>query len=230
MPDYNELYQNYLQNPGKPTLGPVLRALDPIITAETHRYEGPKDLLKGRAKLIAAESVKTYDPSRGASLSTWVTGNLRSLSRYGKTLQPVKVPEVARQRAAELERRRQEIWDAKGEEPTDTELADDLGISVKKVRWLKNKTLAVMNTGGFDTEDDDARSLPGTVQSNQLPESVDAVYSGLSPRDRKIFDMKTGRTGAPVPNHLIAKRLGLTPAMISDRSRYIAERIKQVVK
>jgi len=55
----------------------------------------------------------------------------------------------------------------------------------------------------------------------------DLVYDSLNTRDKSIFDLKTGTNGKSVlPNHEIARRLGVSAAFISQRSLLIATQIQ----
>ena len=224
---------NYLKWKTEPTpenMSRVVSELDPVINSEIHRYDGPRDLLRGRARVIAAESVRSYDPESGAALKTWVTGNLKGLTRYSRQLRPVHVPEQATRRVAELARIQAELGDRLGHDPSVDELADETGLSREKVKWLQHRRTGTISESEMESEvDSEAGSLPGTVKSHKLPEFVDSIYASLPDRDKSIFDMKTGRKGgAAVPNQIIAKRLGLSPAYVSQRSKEIAQRIAAI--
>ena len=223
-------YLKWTTEPTPENMSRVVSELDPVISSELYRYDGPRDLLRGRARVIAAESVRSYDPGSGAALKTWVTGNLRGLTRYSRQLKPVHASEDAHRGSAEIARVRSELSDTLNREPDYTELADATGMSVPKIKRLERARRSVVSESAFEGESDDSQlSLPGTVQSHRLPEYAEGVYESLSERDRKIFDMKTGRAGgAPVPNHIIAKRLGLSPAYVSQRGKELALRIRDM--
>jgi DNA-directed RNA polymerase specialized sigma subunit len=52
------------------------------------------------------------------------------------------------------------------------------------------------------------------------------VYESLDDRDKKILELKTGMNGKqPVDNMTIAKRLGVSPAFVSQRSAKISQMI-----
>ena len=71
--------------------------------------------------------------------------------------------------------------------------------------------------------------MPGVITPSKLDEAEDIVYESLSKRDKVIYDLKTGKHGkAQIPNKEIAKRLGVTPALISQRSGQIAQQIREL--
>ena len=46
----DELYTNWMTDPSRENMGAIIKELSPIITSESARYNGPKALLKNRAK------------------------------------------------------------------------------------------------------------------------------------------------------------------------------------
>ena len=127
-------YEKWKTEPTPENMATVIAELDPMINAEIHRYPGPKPLLRGRARRLALDAVRSYDPASGAQLRSWVTTQLQPLSRYSNTLKPIKLPEVAVRQAAEVHRLDRELADEMGHNPTDEELADHSGISVRRIQ------------------------------------------------------------------------------------------------
>jgi DNA-directed RNA polymerase specialized sigma subunit len=203
----------------------VIDELKPAINAEVYRYPGPKPLLRVQAKRLATKAVRSYDPARGAKLRSWVVTQLQPLSRYGKQLRPVHVSEVAVRQAAEVNRLRQQLSDTLGREPTHEELADEVGISVPRIKKLEREVMATTTEGRFVNEEG-VPTLPATSEADTLSAAADGVYESLSKRDRGIYDWKTGQHGKPrLPNQEIARRLGVSPALISQRTAQISEQI-----
>lgn len=220
-------YKNWLENPTQDNLNKVVEAAAPIITSEIHRYAGPKTLLRGRAKLLAAKAIRTFNPAKGASLRTWVVGQMMPLNRYSHQLKPVRVAEDASRQAAELNSMRNKLSQQLGRQPTEEELADDTGINVRRIRKLESQVKPVMMEGAFDTaEDDDTSYAPALYTSSGMDLASESVYDSLDRRDRAIYDLKTGLHGKrPLSNADIATRLGLTPSAISQISDNISSRV-----
>ena len=227
---YQEAYDKWVVDQTPENMSGVLDALMPTINSEIMRYEGPKSHLRSRAKALAVKAVKTFNPMSGAKLQSWVTTNLKQLSRYGQGLRDVKAPELAIRRAAEIDRVSKQLSDELGREPTLTELADEIGISEKKIKRIRGQVKASINSGSFDTEStEEASTAPGVYTPSTLPFASEAVYMSLSPRDQQIFDSRTGSHGSKiVPNAVLAKRLGVSPPSISQRADYIGRLISQM--
>jgi len=209
-------------------------ALDPLINSEIHRYSGPKTLLRSRARVIAVNAIKSYNPDSGAHLRSWVTTQLQPLSRYGQQLRPVHAPEVAIRQAAEVARVGSEMSDELGRDPTDDELADAIGISVKRVQAVRRMVRPSVTEGALSApegaDDDSGSAGPAVTMSDAVGPAEDAVYMSLSKRDQLIFDWRTGKHGKPVMrNAEIAKRLGISAAAVSQRTQGIADQIRDVV-
>ena len=224
-------YDTWVAKQTPENMAQVLKALEPTINAEIQRFPGPKPLLRSRARSLAVKAVRTYTPTEGAQLRSWVVTQLQPLTRYSQQLRPVRAPEVAIRQAAELNRRRTELSDELGHDPSDEELADATGISVRRIRNVTRMVKPVLAEGTVSepADEDSTGALPGTIQSNKLSTTEEAVYDSLTTRDRLIFDWKTGKHGKTMlSNQEIAKRLGVTPALISQRSQQIAMQIQDL--
>lgn len=219
----------YYTNKTPETRAALLQEMMPAINSEIQRFTGPKPLLRSRAKVLALKAFDSFDPNAGAQLRSWVVTQLQPLSRYGQQMRPVRAPEMAIRQAAEVNRVRQELTDVLGRDPEDEEVADEVGISVKRVRDVQRMVRPAIAEGGMaEPQDEDAvAGLPGVSTTNKLTLATEAVYDSLTARDKAIFDWKTGGHGKQaIPNQEIAKRLGVTPALISQRSQQIAEQIQ----
>lgn len=210
----------------------VLDTLSPTINSEITRYEGSRPLLRSRARALAVRAVKTYDPSSGARLQSWVVTNLQPLSRYGKKQRDVHIPEVAARQAAIVDRATREFREDYGRDPTDEELADDLGMTPKRVADVRRMAVPSVAAGQFDeiaTDDGDSSIAPGVVTPSQVPFAQDAVYMSLDDNDKFIFDALTGSHGTrQLSAKAVAATLGVSQSAISQRAKAIANQISEV--
>jgi RNA polymerase primary sigma factor len=234
MAAYNDLYNQWQIDKSPETLGGILKSLDPAIVQEVQNYQGPKKVLHVRAKQLALGAIKTYDPSKGANLRTWVTAQLQPLSRYGQSLAPVKTPELAGRKAAEIHRTYENMHDRLGRYPTDDELSDEIGISkaklekLRKMRGFSTSESAYALSSG---DENDEIAMPSASSHDATSYATDAVYSSLDPREKVIMDWKTGAHGKEeLSNAEIAARLGVSPAFVSQVSASIANRVRKVVE
>jgi len=228
----DEAYTVWQADPSPSNLASVVDHLDPVLTAEVSRYSGPNSLLKPKAKGLAIKSIRSYDPTRGAKLTSWVTTGLQPLSRYGQQrLSQVRVPEAARQQAAEIARVTGELTLELGDAPSNEAIADRVGISATRVKKLRDSVLPVMSDGAFELSDPGAASGDPSVSNDhsaQMQSASEMVYAALDERDKLIFDLRTGSHGQePLDAMAVARRLKVTPAYISQRAARIATQITE---
>lgn len=222
-------YAAWARNRTPENLKAVLDDLDPTITSETQRFSGPKPLLKSRARVLAVKAVKSYDPSSGAKLRSWVVTQLQPLARYNNSLKPIHVPEEAARQAYKVHQAFERFVDETGRDPTDDELADAVGISVRRLQKIRTMTPATVNEPTPTGEDDGTTPDYAIYRSNPAQAAASAVYDGLDRRDRLIFDLRTGSHGkAETPGKTIADLLRISPAAVTQRSNAIATRIRDL--
>lgn len=204
----------------------VLDALDTTINSEVQRFSGPKPLLRSRARSLAVGAIRSYDPASGAKLRSWVVTQLQPLSRYTNALKPVYTPEDAARKAYAVSAARGRFVDETGRDPTDEELADAVGISVKRLKSIRKAAPAVVYERQSGGEDDETAPDYAIYGSSPVRDASEAVYSGLSERDRRIFDLRTGSHGAKQSSGgEVARLLKVSPAYVSQRTGSIADLI-----
>jgi len=232
MSTYDDPYNQWALDQTPESLGSVLKALDPAIVQEVQNYQGPKDVLHIKAKQLAVGAIKSYDPTRGANLRTWVTSQLQPLSRYGQSLNAVKAPELARRKAAEIHKTYESMHNNLGRYPNDDELADEVGISKAKLHKLRAGHGYNTSESNYSesTGNADDRDMPTTSNHSPAIYATESVYDGLDPREKVIMDWKTGGHGKEeLSNMEIAARLGVSPAFVSQVSAIIAGRVRKVM-
>ncbi|HEY8400050.1 MAG TPA: sigma-70 domain-containing protein [Cytophagaceae bacterium] len=194
-----------------------------LIEAEAYKYAKfvPLSYVLSEAHKLAREAAEKYDPKTGIKFSTYLTNQLQKLSRlstqYGGT---VRVPENKQFKINKLNQIEAELQDIYGRPPTVAELADASGLGVHAVSSLlsarkKDVTLANLAYSPVFYEGDD-------------DEWIHFVYHDLSAKDKFIFEHRTGFGGKKImDNNQIAKALGVSPSTISQRIKFITNKISQ---
>lgn len=223
----DDVYAAWVADPTPDNMKAVLDDLDPAINAEIQRFSGPKPLLRSRARALAVKAVRSYDPASGARLRSWVVTQLQPLARYNNSLRPVYAPEDAARKAYAVSKAHETFIDEYGREPTDSELADAVGISVARLKKVRRMTPALVNDPHPTDADDDTAAEYAIYRSNPVQDASIAVYSGLDARDRQIFDHRTGAHGRKeMSGKDIAALLKVSPAYVTQRANAIAEQIR----
>ena len=221
-------YDDWKNDPTPENLSKVLKSVDPVLVSESQRYSGPKPILYTRAKTLAVDAIKKFDPTQGAKLNSWIVTQLQPLSRYSNNLKPVKAPEVVIRQAAEVNRVRKELSDRLSREPDYEELSDEMGISPKRIKRIESAVRPVLATSQLTAQTDEGveELSPAVSISSPMSYAADIVYNSLDARERAIYDWKTGLHGREqLSNEDIAKRLGLTPPMISQITSNISKQL-----
>lgn len=221
LPD--EAYAAWKADPTPENLNATVKALDGTINYALYAVgdtENPQ--LKHQARLFAADAVKTFDPTRGAQLPSWVSGQLQSLRRFKReNTGPMKVPERAQLDAWHLEKVRREYLDQHGIEPDVKQLADASNLSVKRIADVRRATRPVV-----------AQEALGEVEqstADYTDEALEYVYDDSDATDRQIIEMLTGYGGTSMlPKNVIAQRLGVSPSLVTRRSERIALKLQEV--
>jgi len=229
MPDDNQelrqrdedLYNAWRQKPGHQTLAPLLRNLDPLIHREVNRWQGTlaRPFLETQAKKLAVEAINTYDPNRGAQLSTHVGNRLQKLSRPNYTYQNLaRIPEHRMMKFYTFNASRGRLIEQLGREPTAAEMSQELTWSLPAVRRFQSEQRRELLTSQEGPEEDSAAT----------DNMVHYVYHDLTPIQQRIFEMKTGYLGHPVTKpSKIRKELGLTQGQLSYQQSQVLKRFKE---
>jgi RNA polymerase primary sigma factor len=117
-----------------------------------------------------------------------------------------------------------------GREPSDEELADITGIALPRVIKVRKRMRSRVPFSVAEGEDDDENSGTDVAVSRRTPydDWVDAVYHDLGEIDKIILQHRSGYRGAEIlPNQEIAKKLGLSPAAVSQKAARIQARLDE---
>lgn len=225
---YEEAYRNYRQNPNVSNLNKVIHSLGDTINYSLASNNASGDpLLEAKAKLITAKAVKEFDPGYKVSLPTYVSSQLRKMTRLARDLRnPIKIPERYIYESQNLQQAEKNFIEEHGRDPDLTELSDEAGMSIKKILDIRKKSLKqVSEQQGFtnvNNEDDTASSIDETAATGPdfLEEAQTYVYYGLDHRQKKVFEHLTGFGGAKV----------LSPAQISQKYKVSLPTISRMAK
>lgn len=182
-----------------------------------------------KARVMAAKAIKTYDPNQGASLPTWVSSQLRALSRENRKSDNIlSIPEKVQLDAYAIKRAELDLTDELGREPSLQELADRSHLSIRRIRDVNKKMHPVAHEGSY--QDGGDSFLQGNA-TDFSQDALDYVYNDSDLMDQIILESTTGYNGKPpMDNATLMKKLQLTPVQLTRRKQRLALRIKEILE
>ncbi len=218
-PQYHEAYKAWRDSPNPTTNSQILHKLNPTITKATRNYVGnvtPTN--KAQAKVLTLQSLASYNPSKGP-LDSHVYSNLRRLYRLaGQEGQAIKLPEMVAMQRKQLDITVNELEDTLSRQPTDQEIAEHMGISLRRLGNLRKAKKPMFESNAVYP------SAAAPLNSGEI--WTEFVYSDLSTIDQQIMERLLGLHGRERQTAVTAaKDLKLSPAAISKRAAKIQEKL-----
>lgn len=227
-PDFKEPYTAWQTKPTPDSTDKLLKAIHPVLTSAMRTYGSVgSPTLHTRAKIMALDAMKRYDPSK-AKLRTHLMFQLQGLRRAtAKESQILSVPE---QVALDLNHMRESenfLKDQLGRDPSDAELADHTSLSLKRLKYIRGARPSY-SQGSFQrpTEEGEDIYQPAVQEKGNVKEWHEFVYHDLNPVDQVIMEHTLGLHNKPVlSNQDVAKRLRISPGAVSQRKARIQTKL-----
>jgi RNA polymerase primary sigma factor len=187
-------------------------------------YGMPVTDLISEGNIGLMKAVERFDPDKGGKLSTyaawWIKQSIkRALANQSKT---IRLPVHMVDKIAKMRRIAVLLTEALGREPTDEELAEEVGLPRRKLAMLRQASQRPTSldspiNDGEATEYGEvigdermANPLDALLDKNMFGE-IDGLLEILDKRERRIIDVRFGLTGCtPLTLEEVGRQFGVT--------------------
>jgi len=178
------------------------------IAQDYANYGLPLSDLISEGNIGLMKAVERFDPEKGGKLSTygswWIKQSIkRALANQSKT---IRLPVHMVDKISRMRRISNMLAEALGREPTDSELAEELGIPRTKLAMLKQAAQrpASLDAPIGEDESSDYSDIIGdekaidpalALESKSMHNQIDDLLANLDERETRIIDARFGLNG-----------------------------------
>jgi RNA polymerase primary sigma factor len=190
------------------------------------------------------KAVERFDPAKGGKLSTygswWIKQSIkRALANQSKT---IRLPVHLVDKISKMRRTAMRLQEEFGREPTDEELAEELGITASRVAQMR---MAAIRPASLDAPigDEDSNNFAEVVQDEsadtpyeQLEEKtvtrmLQEMVKTLDPREATILRARFGLDGGPQKTlEEVGQKFGVTRERVRQIQNIALKKLRKMIE
>lgn len=221
-----ELWKEYEASGFHPSkLNPLVKSFQPLLNSRINFYKNraeiPVSVIDHVHKVHFVERLKTFDPSKGVKLSTWISIGLKKPGRFIEANKNFAyIPENITKNIGAFNAFKSELTERLGYEPDDQTIHDEavkaqhpkLGlVSLKDIKRLNRE----QRKGLIQTGHESDLLFPNELNPREL-EVAHLIVHQLTPQERLVHEYTLGLNGkAKLSPGAIAKKLKMDNSKVS---------------
>jgi len=235
-----ETWQRWRANPNAEDFNTLLNSHQPLINGMTGRYVRssnlPQAAVRGQVMRRYVNAIETYDPNRGAQLSSWVGTNLgQRMQRYiGRYTNVGRIPDDRSWLIGTVKQREAELTEQLGRTPSNAELADDVKLSMPDLTAVRMKSVTPKSVGTLRRSLRDDFLAEGVGHEPRLPgnslveQQAAFLHGSMSPEQQLVLEHTFEGYGKPVIADVteLAQRLGWSPQKLRGTKKQIEKKLE----
>ncbi len=218
-----------------------------LVVKIAHDYEGlglPLLDLINEGNIGLMKAVERFDPAKGGKLSTygswWIKQSIkRALANQSKT---IRLPVHLVDKISKMRRTAMRLQEEFGREPTDDELAEELGISAARVAQLRT---AAIRPASLDAPigDDESNNFAEVVQDENaftpyeqledktITRMLQEMIKTLDPREATILRYRFGLDGGPEKTlEEVGQKFGVTRERVRQIQNIALSKLRKMIE
>jgi len=221
-----ELWRKWKASGKDSDLQELMVAFEPMVRSKSNTYKGkvriPDHAIDLMYKKTLVDAFNSYDPSKGASLSTYVFTHLNKVQRWIGSNQNVgRIPENRLYKIRLFKDGELSLSESLGRAPSTAELAKHLGWSESEVDRMSSELRSDLVSQNFEID-------PYSFTPSRTEATLRLFKHELSGKERILYEHLTGygRKKITEPKQL-AKELGVPGYTVSRMKASIAKKLER---
>lgn len=229
-----EMWKQWKQSKKSEDLRPIVQSMQPLIQDSVNTWRGrvrfvPDEAIEAEFKNHAIQAIRTYDPSKGAQLGTWVRHNLRKGGRFVKTYQNVgRVVEQRTDVIGDYNQTKAELGETMNRAPTEQEMLTALKTKRPDYNWSKNELKRMESELRADILSSAFESDMNVYTPSLDKEIAAHLHEELSEDEKKVWNLIHGPNATQGKTGLMAKELGWSDPKVSRMRKSIEAKAKDL--